>query len=137
MQQKKQNGISLKQNVFIHKNRLLKTIITAGVQLNYHNLLFPLIPLIRFYLRRTGLKTATLSAVAVMMIGAHSMRSSDALLLLYPSVLEPDLDLFLGQLQTIGDLDPSQPGQVHVIREFTLQLQQLLAAERCPRPLDS
>lgn len=33
----------LKQKFFIHKNRFLKTIITAGVQLNYHILLLLLL----------------------------------------------------------------------------------------------
>lgn len=57
------------------------------------------------------------------------------LLVLHPPVLEPDLHLLLGQPQTCRDLDPPQPGQVHVGGELPLQLEQLLAGERRPDPL--
>lgn len=51
-------------------------------------------------------------------------------LVLDASVLEPDLDLFLGQVQVGGDLDAPQPGQVHVGGELTFELQELRAGER-------
>lgn len=54
--------------------------------------------------------------------------------MLDPAVLEPDLDLFLGQVEVGGDLDASEPGKVHVGGELTLQLQQLCAGERRTHP---
>lgn len=57
------------------------------------------------------------------------------LLVLDPPVLEPNLHLFLGQPQTVGDLDAPQPRQVHVVGELALQFQQLVAGERRPDPL--
>lgn len=52
-------------------------------------------------------------------------------LVLDTSVLEPDLDLFLGQVQVGGDLDAPQSGQVHVRGELALKLQELRAGESC------
>lgn len=51
-------------------------------------------------------------------------------LVLDTSVLEPDLDLFLGQVQVGGDLDAPQSGQVHVGGELAFKLQELRAGER-------
>ena len=53
-------------------------------------------------------------------------------LLLHPSVLEPDLDLRLVELQRTRDLDSSSPGQVLVEVELLLQLGQLLCREVRP-----
>ena len=48
------------------------------------------------------------------------------LLGLHPPVLEPDLDLPLGEAQAVGDLDAAPPGQVAVVVELLLQLQGLV-----------
>ena len=50
----------------------------------------------------------------------------DLLLELHPPVLEPDLDLALGEAQAVGDLDAAPPGQVAVVVELLLQLQGLV-----------
>lgn len=73
-------------------------------------------------------------AVATRLGGRYSGRSV-FLLVLHPSVLEPDFHLFLGQPQTVGDLDAPQPRQVHVAGELAFQFQQLIAGERRPDPL--
>lgn len=62
-------------------------------------------------------------------------RRSVFFFVLDPPVLEPDFHLFLGQPQTVGDLDASEPGQVHVGRELAFQLKQLVTGERRPDPL--
>lgn len=72
-----------------------------------------------------------------LVILAHSVSSPDALLLLHSTILEPDLYLFLRQLQTIGDLNAAQAGQVYIVRKLSFQLQQLFTAERGPGPLDA
>lgn len=76
---------------------------------------------------RTRPQTTTAS-----LLGAAITR---LLLVLDPAVLEPDLDLFLGEPQVGGDLDTAQTRQVHVGRELSLQLQQLGAGEGCPDAL--
>lgn len=43
-------------------------------------------------------------------------------LLLYAPILEPNLYLFLRQTQSIGDLNASQPWQICIEGEFTLEL---------------
>ena len=45
-----------------------------------------------------------------------------------PSVLKPSLDLHLGQLESLGQLQPLGDGQVFVSLELGLQLVQLLGA---------
>lgn len=52
------------------------------------------------------------------------------LLELHPAVLEPDLDLSLGETQRVGDLDSSSAGQVVVKVEFLLQFERLEAGVR-------
>lgn len=54
------------------------------------------------------------------------------LLLLHPSVLEPDLDLGLVELECRCDLDPPRPRQVLIEVELLLQLRQLLVREIGP-----
>lgn len=54
---------------------------------------------------------------------------------LHASVLEPNLDLALGEAERVGDLHPPAPGQVAVVVKFLLQLQDLLASVGCPRAL--
>lgn len=54
------------------------------------------------------------------------------LLLLHPTVLEPDFHLSLIQLQRGGDLHPPRSGQVLVKVELLLQLSQLLGGEVGP-----
>lgn len=52
-------------------------------------------------------------------------------LVLHSAILKPDLHLLLRQLKVGRDLDTTQPRQVHIRGEFTLQLQQLCAGECC------
>lgn len=49
------------------------------------------------------------------------------LLPLHAAVLEPDLDLALGEAERVGDLDAAAPRQVAVEVELLLQLQGLVA----------
>ena len=49
------------------------------------------------------------------------------LLPLHAAVLEPDLDLALGEAERVGDLDAAAPRQVAVEMELLLQLQRLVA----------
>lgn len=51
-------------------------------------------------------------------------------LVLDASILEPYLDLFLGQVQVGCNLDAPQSGQVHVGGKLALELQELRAGER-------
>lgn len=57
------------------------------------------------------------------------------LLMLHPAVLEPDLDLSLGQLEHAGHLDAARAAQVAVEEELLLQLHQLCARVRRPGAL--
>lgn len=66
--------------------------------------------------------------------GRRTGGRSVLLLVLHPPVLEPDLHLFLGQPQAVGDLYAPQPRQVHVAGELAFQLQQLVTGERGPDP---
>lgn len=52
------------------------------------------------------------------------------LLVLDPAILEPNLDLFLGQAERGGDLNAAQPGEIHAGGELVLEAQQLCAGER-------
>ena len=52
-------------------------------------------------------------------------------LLLHPAVLEPDLDLPLGQVQHLGEVDPALQLHKVVEVELLLQLQDLGGAEDC------
>lgn len=54
---------------------------------------------------------------------------------LHTSVLEPNLDLALGEAEGVSDLDASPPGQVAVEVELLLQLQDLLSCVGSTRPL--
>lgn len=54
---------------------------------------------------------------------------------LHAPVLEPDLDLALGEAEGVRDLDASPPGQVAVEVELLLQLQDLLSGVGSARPL--
>ena len=49
----------------------------------------------------------------------------ELLLELHPPVLEPDLDLALGQAERVGDLYAPPPGEIMVKMELLLQLQGL------------
>lgn len=57
------------------------------------------------------------------------------LLPFHPPVLEPDFDLALGQNQGMGDLHSASPGQITIVVELLLQLQDLLSRVGCPRAL--
>lgn len=48
------------------------------------------------------------------------------LLPLHPPILEPDLDLALGEAERVGDFDASPPRQVPIEMELLLQLQRLI-----------
>lgn len=50
-------------------------------------------------------------------------------LVLNASVLEPDLDLLLGQLQCVRNFDASQSGEILAGCEFPFQFQKLCAGE--------
>ena len=52
----------------------------------------------------------------------------------HPSVLEPDLDLPLGETKRVRNLDPPPPGQVPVKMKLLLQLQDLLPGVGCSGP---
>lgn len=90
--------------------------------------------------RRVRLPVTGLGAVAAGRRGRVGGRRTRGgrrvfLLVLDPSVLEPDLHLFLGQPQAVGDLYAPQPRQVHVAGELAFELQQLVTGERRPDPL--
>jgi len=57
------------------------------------------------------------------------------LLPLHPPVLEPDLDLALGQHQRMRYLDAPSPRQVPVVVELLLELEDLVAGVGGPLPL--
>jgi len=68
--------------------------------------------------------------------GAHlGVGQLVVLLPLHAPVLEPDLDLALGEAQGVRDLDASPPGQVAVEVELLLQLQDLLSGVGGAGPL--
>ncbi|KAK2492058.1 hypothetical protein MC885_001625 [Smutsia gigantea] len=52
-----------------------------------------------------------------------------------PGPFFPDLDLPLAEVQQVGHLHAARPAQVAVEVELLLQLHQLRARIRCPRPL--
>ena len=54
---------------------------------------------------------------------------------LHPAVLEPYLDLALGEVEHVSNLDASSPGKVSVEVELLLQLQRLMPSVGRPRPL--
>ena len=68
----------------------------------------------------------------VHLVHGHRVHAGHLVLLLplHAPVLEPDLDLPLGQAQRVGDLDPSPAGQVSVEVELLLELQGLVAGVR-------
>ena len=51
----------------------------------------------------------------------HAAAVAGIFLVLHPPILEPDLDLFLGQTERGGDLDPAKPGEVHAGGELVLE----------------
>lgn len=57
------------------------------------------------------------------------------LLPLHASVLEPDLNLPLGEAKRVRDLDPPSPRQVPVEVELLLQLKRLVPRVSLPSPL--
>jgi len=58
------------------------------------------------------------------------VRHAVVLLPLHPPVLEPDLDLSLGETELVRDLDASPAGEVAVEVELLLQLERLVASVR-------
>ena len=49
----------------------------------------------------------------------------ELLLELHPAVLEPDLDLSLGEAERVRDLDPAPPSEIVIEVKLLLQLQRL------------
>ena len=56
------------------------------------------------------------------------------LLVFHPPVLEPDLDLALGEAQRVGDLDPAAPREIVVEVELLLELEGLEPGVGLPPP---
>lgn len=95
----------------------------------------------RFWL---GLAAFSASFVAIVLLLSASSQTATLrtltarqifLLVLYSTILEPDLHLLLGEIEVLRYLDTAQPRKVHVRREFTLQLQQLRTREGRSYPL--
>ena len=63
------------------------------------------------------------------------MRQAVVLLPLHPSVLEPDLDLTLGEAELMGDLDAAPARQVAVKVEFFLEFERLVTGVGCASSL--
>lgn len=76
-----------------------------------------------------GRRLATVLSPHVLRVGQLVV-----LLPLHPTVLEPDLDLPLGQDQGVSDLDPSPSRQVPIVMEFLLELEDLVPRVRGPLP---
>ena len=72
--------------------------------------------------------------LGVMCSSCPSSRSNTSLdtLPLCPPVLEPDLDLDLGQTEVVGNLRPLAEAEILLAVELLLELQQLLAGEGGP-----
>lgn len=66
--------------------------------------------------------------LAVRVLSAHVLRVRQLVILLpfHTAVLEPDLDLPLGQDQSMSDLDPSSSRQVPIVVKLLLQLEYLM-----------
>lgn len=75
--------------------------------------------------------------LAVGILPAHVLRVWQLVVLLplHAPVLEPDLNLPLGQYQGMSDLDPSPSRQVPIVMEFLLQLEDLVPRVRSPLSL--
>ena len=58
--------------------------------------------------------------VVVVMMLALVLLPRPHLLQLHPPVLEPDLDLALGEAESPGDVGAPVPREVHVVEEFLL-----------------
>ena len=63
------------------------------------------------------------------------MRQSVVLLPLHSPVLEPDLDLALGEAELVRHFDAPAPGEVPVVVELFFELQSLVPRVRGPRSL--
>jgi len=58
----------------------------------------------------------------------------DLLLLLHASVLEPDLDLALGEVQRHREFDATSTRQIATVVELLLELQRLMTGVRLATP---
>ena len=67
-----------------------------------------------------------LCSLGLLLLLVELLDGLNLLLQLHPPVLEPDLDLPLGQAQLMRHLDPPPAGQVMVRVELLLQLQGLV-----------
>jgi len=63
------------------------------------------------------------------------VRQTVVLLPFHASVLEPDLDLSLGETELVCHFDASTPGEVPVVVELFLEFQRLMPRVRSPCPL--
>ena len=75
--------------------------------------------------------------LTVRVLPAHVLRVRQLVIFLplHAPVLEPDLNLPLGQHQGMSDLDPSPSRQVPIVMEFLLQLEDLVPRVRGPLSL--
>ena len=74
----------------------------------------------------TLIKTFILTIVPLLPLLLVDLLDSPQLLLeLHPPVLEPDLDLALGEAEGVSDLNAAPPGEIMVKMELLLQLQGL------------
>ena len=64
-----------------------------------------------------------------------SVRQSIVLLPFHAPVLEPDLDLPLGEAELVCHFDAPAPGEVPVVVKFLFELEGLMPRVRGPRPL--
>lgn len=69
--------------------------------------------------RRLGFLLPIDSPSAASLKVGQSLLSQHESLLLHPAVLEPDLDLLVAEVQAVGQLPPSLPGDELVQHEFT------------------
>lgn len=70
--------------------------------------------------RRFGFLLPIDSLSAASLKVGQSLLPQHESLLLHPAVLEPDLDLLVAEVQTVGELPPPLPGDELIQHEFTL-----------------
>ena len=82
--------------------------------------------------RRGGGRVGAAALVRRLVLLVELLDRLDLLLELHAPVLEPDLDLALGEAQRVRHLDPPPPRQVVVRVELLLQFEGLVARVRLP-----
>ena len=107
--------------------RVVVTLVTA-IRVLVRVFVVRVVRLVRVVVIATQMTVAvrTASRAAVLAVAAHFVRLALVLLLqLHSSILEPDLDLALGQVQDGRQLDATRTTQVARVVEFLLELDQL------------